>query len=257
MIDGIHAAQVGAADQLIERRQGGRQLRNRGRAVVEQRHKRPGTARIGGITEAELALQGRYVTVGLPSGRAVHERRPAEDLHELITGEGQLAACPRLTRPGDAILPAHVIPGVHADLEPALRNVLQLRGAAPADVRARQEHSVQQRLQAVVLQHRGALHLAEEAAAQDALDRSAGVIGAEAEEEGRRHAQALQQVREARRAFARAAIGVDVDLEGNQRHGQRSGNGVVSSRARAARSIGPRSVAAARSVRTAPSAQAM
>src|SRR4029077_17372654 len=124
-------------------------LRNRGGAVVEQRHKRPGTARIGGVAEAELALEGRDVTVGLPPGRAVREWCPAEDFRELITGEGKLAACPRLARPGHAVLPAHVIPGVHADLDPAPCNVLQLRAAAAADVRARKQDPVEQRLQAV------------------------------------------------------------------------------------------------------------
>jgi hypothetical protein len=187
----------------------------------------------------------------------VHQRCLAEDFHELITGEGELAARPRLTRPGDAVLPAHVIPGVHADLEPAPCNVLQLRGAAPADVRARKEHSVEQRLQAVVLEHGSAFHLAEEAVAQGALDRTAGVIGAEAEEKRRRHAQALQQIRKPRRAFARAAIGVDIDLEGNERHGQESGTGrPVRARAVAARSTGPWSFAASSSRSTPPSPQA-
>src|SRR4029077_12000344 len=126
-----------------------------------------------------------------------------------------------------------------------------------ADVRPRKEHSVEQRLQTVVLEHRGASHLAEEAVAEGAFDRTAGVSGAEAEKKGGRHAQALQQIRKPRRAFARAPIGVDVDLEGNERHGQDSGTGrPVRVRAVVARSMGPWSLAASSSRSTPPSPQA-
>jgi hypothetical protein len=62
--------------------------------------------------------------------------------------------------------------------------------------------------------HRGAPDLLHEAGTQRALDRAAGVVGAEAEEERRAGAVALQDLDEPGHAFARAAKGVDIDLEG-------------------------------------------
>src|SRR6516165_4869594 len=106
-----------------------------------------------------------------------------------------------------------MIPGMHTDLEAAACDLLHFAAATTADVRAGEQHSVQQRLQAVVLEHRGALHLAEEPAAERAPDRPPGVIRSEAEEKGGVDAQPPEQIRETYRALAGAAVGVHIDLE--------------------------------------------
>src|SRR5438067_1098976 len=221
MVDGLYAAQVRAADELIERRQGRWQLRDRRRALIARRPKWPGAAGVGGITEAELALESRHVVIDLPAGCAVHDGRAVEDLRELIAGERELAPGPPLARPAHPVLPAHVIEAVHAHLEAAARDILKLCAAPAADVRPGKQHAVEQRLQTVVPHHGSALDLAEEAAAEDTPDGAPGVVGAQAEEKGRRHAEPPGAIREPRRTLACAPISVDVDLEGDQCHGRR------------------------------------
>ena len=86
-------------------------------------------------------------------------------------------------------------------------------GAAQTDVGARQQRAVQQRPDAVVLDDGRALDLREEAGSQRPLQRTAGVIGSEAEEEGAAQSMTGQQVEEARHAFERPAQRIDVDLQ--------------------------------------------
>src|SRR5204862_3455841 len=124
----------------------------------------------------------------------------------------------------------------HAHLEAAARDVLKLSAAPAADVRPGKQHAVEQRLQTVVPDHGSALDLAEEAAAEDTPDGAPGVIGAQTEEKGRRHAEPPEQIREPRHTLACAPLSVDVDLEGEQCHGRRpyvSRAGRDASRARA------------------------
>jgi len=61
-----------------------------------------------------------------------------------------------------------------------------------------EERSVEQRRQSVVRQNRGARCFSDEAAAEDALDRAAGVIRPEAEEESGAGAVLFQQLDQAR-----------------------------------------------------------
>src|SRR5439155_1569201 len=70
--------------------------------------------------------------------------------------------------------------------------------AARADVWARQERPIEQRLDAVMLDHRGAADLGEEPGAEDAAQRAPGVIGTEAEEESGAGLVFLQQIDQAR-----------------------------------------------------------
>ena len=65
-----------------------------------------------------------------------------------------------------------------------------------------------------MLEDRGAPDLLHETRPQGPLDRAAGVVGAEAEEERGAGFVAPQDLHEAGDAFTRAAEGVDVDLEG-------------------------------------------
>src|SRR5262245_66664357 len=99
---------------------------------------------------------------------------------------------------------------MHADLEPGAAHADERRRAPRADVGPGQQRTVEERAQAVVLDHRRARHLPHEAAPEDATDRAAGVIRSEAEEERRVRAVALQEPDDARHALARAAVGVDV-----------------------------------------------
>src|SRR4029077_482737 len=147
------------------------------------------------------------------------DRRSPENLPELIARERQLAPSPRFARPCDTILPAHVIPGVHADLEPATRDLLHLEAATAADARTGKQHSIEQGLQSVVLEHGGALHLAEKPAAECAPDRTPGVIGPEAEEKSGAHTKTLEDGGEVHGALARAAVRIHIDLERDERHG--------------------------------------
>src|SRR4029077_14205850 len=117
-IDRLLPLQVRAADELIERRQRGGQLRD-----AAWRQERRAAAGVRGVAEAEALLQGGHERVHLPAGRTMHQRHAPEDLRELIARQQQLAPCPRLARPRDSVLPAYVIPGVHPDLEAALRDV--------------------------------------------------------------------------------------------------------------------------------------
>ena len=91
-------------------------------------------------------------------------------------------------------------------------------GADAADVGGGQEDAVEQRAQAVVLEHGGALDLGEKARPKGATQGPAGVVGTEAEQEGRRGGSATERAQQPGYAFTRAAQGVDVDLERDPRH---------------------------------------
>jgi hypothetical protein len=84
---------------------------------------------------------------------------------------------------------------------------------ATADVRTGQQRAVEQRPDAVMLDHRSPAHLADEAATEQALERAAGVIGTQREEERRVHIVLAQQLDEIRHALARPTQRIDVDFE--------------------------------------------
>jgi len=63
-----------------------------------------------------------------------------------------------------------------------------------------------------VLEHRGAIHLGEEARPENAPQRPAGVVGAEAEKKSGAGAMLFEQSGEARHTFFGTAQRVDVDL---------------------------------------------
>ena len=203
-----------APDQFVQRRQGGGQLRAGHDLGFVERHERMRAARIRAVVEAQVLGHAVGVAVHLPAGGAVHPRRLAEDLGEALAGPVHLGARPFLVGLADAVLPAHVIPGVHAHLEAGIAHRPHHVRAALADIGAGQQCAVHQGQEAVVRQHRGALHLAREALAEHALDGAPGVVGAQAEQEGRPGTVAAQGVEQARHAVAGAAIGVDVHFEG-------------------------------------------
>ena len=105
-----------------------------------------------------------------------------------------------------------------ADLEPLVAHLPHQRGLASTDIGARQHRAVQQGSDAVVFDHRGPRHLPQKARPEHAFDRTAGMVGPEAEQEGRPGVMALEQRRQPRHAITGAAPGVYVDLEGEQCH---------------------------------------
>src|SRR5262249_35079685 len=82
----------------------------------------------------------------------------------------------------------------------------------------RQQRAIEQRLQAVMLQHRRATHLAHESASKSALDGPAGLVGTETEQEGRSNAQLFEQADQARYTFVGATIRIHVDLQSDPGH---------------------------------------
>src|SRR5258706_10552684 len=157
--------------------------------------------------------RAQRVQIRLPARRAVGSRGLPEDLLEALAREEHLALGPPGVRPGNAVLPFHVIPGVDADFETGVPHLAHHAGAAAPDVGTGEERSVEQRRQSVVRQNRGARCLADEAAAEDALDRAARVIRPEAEEKSGAGAVLVQQLDQARYPSSGAAVGIDVDFE--------------------------------------------
>ena len=142
-------------------------------------------------------------------------REAVERLLHHLPGPGRVALL-------HLVLPDPMVPGVDAAFMAGVAHRAHLRGAGLADVGRRQQHAVHQGLQAVVFQHRSARHLAEEAGPKYLAQRPAGVVGAERKQEGGVGLVALQQAHQVRHAFARAAIGVDVDFQGERQSALRS-----------------------------------
>src|SRR5450830_1224794 len=111
------------------------------------------------------------------------------------------------------ILPFDMVPGMDAYFETCIAGAAHDLGAALADVGAGQQRAVEQGLEAVVLQHRGARHLFHETRTERARDCAPGVVRPEAEQKGGAGVVLFQHLDQPRHAFARAAVGVDVDFE--------------------------------------------
>src|SRR5256885_786622 len=122
-------------------------------------------ARIRGIGKA--LLEARGVSIGLPPSRGPSLRIGAKHLAKTRTGELHLALGPRRVSARDEVLPFHVVPAMDADLEARIAHTAHDLRAARADVRAGQERSIEQGLDAVVLHHGSAAHLGEEPGAED------------------------------------------------------------------------------------------
>ena len=174
------------------------------------------STRVGAAGKTQFRSKAQRVTVHLPARRAVHGRRCAENLgvpfHYLV----HLANRPFAVGPGNLILPIHVVPTVNAGLEAGGMNSPHHVARAPANVRPRQQRSVEQRFQPVVFDDRGALDLAEKAASEYPPDRPAGVVGTETEQEGRIRLMTLKQFDQARRTFQRSPQSINVNLEDQQ-----------------------------------------
>src|SRR5205085_2386325 len=98
-----------------------------------------------------------------------------------LAGEIHLLGGPVGAGAIEPILPFDVVPAMDADIEALVANAAHHMACPPAYVGAGQQSAVKQRFDAVVLDHRRPLHLAEEARTKHAFDRAPGVIGSEAE----------------------------------------------------------------------------
>src|SRR5438874_940185 len=80
-----------------------------------------------------------------PAGRAPGARRGAEHLREARTRAVHFALGPSRVARRDEVLPAHMVPAMHADFEAGIAHRSHAIGAAPADVRPGQHHAVKER----------------------------------------------------------------------------------------------------------------
>ena len=80
-------------------------------------------------------------------------------------------------------------------------------------MRARQQHSIHEGLEPVMLHDRSALHLAHEARSKNPFDGTPGVIGPNTEKESRPGPDSRQHLCQTWDTFACTAKGVDVYLE--------------------------------------------
>jgi hypothetical protein len=219
MIDRILISQIGAADELIERGQGRRQLRNIDSLAINEGNERTEAARVGRILEPELPLQLRQEAVDLPSGCPVYPGRPTKHFGELITRKRQLAPGPGRARLSHPVLPLHVIVRVNADLEAPLGNAPHDVSTAAADVRSRKQSPVEEGLDAVVLDHGSPPDLTNESASERAPNRPAGVVGPKTEQKSGTRLRTLQKRSQSRDSFASAAVSVHVNFQRDETHG--------------------------------------
>ena len=143
-------------------------------------------------------------------------RRITKQLIKAVFSALHLPKRPGFAGRGNPILPRNMIPSVYADLKTRIAYRAQHSRSPQANIRSRQQGAVEQRAQSVVFEHRGARNLLQKALAKDPLDRPAGVVGPEAEQEGGAGIVPAQDAEQARHALAGAAPGIDVDLEGEQ-----------------------------------------
>ncbi len=216
----VHVALVDAvgADQFVQRRQRGRQLHVTARLAVEHRHIGLGAAAIRRIAQAPIVELPERFRIHLPAGGAVRGRGRAEHRFETLPRPPHLRARPCGVARAHVVLPVDVVPGMDAAFVAGAARRAHRLGRAQADVRARQQHAIHQRAQAVVRDHRGTRHLAQKSRAEHAPQRPAGMVGSEAEQEGRAGVVRAQQRDQLRHALARAAQRVDVNLQGDRGH---------------------------------------
>ena len=118
---------------------------------------------------------------------------------------------------GDIVLPAHMIIGVQPHFKAALVHAAHDGAGFASDIGPRQQHAVEQGLQAIVLEHRGAGDFLRKALAKHAAHGAAGVIRTHRKIKGGIDAQLFEQRREPRHAFAGAPQGIHIDLQADVR----------------------------------------
>jgi hypothetical protein len=82
---------------------------------------------------------------------------------------------------------------MHCELVPGRYDFSQQAGAAPSDMRARQQRAVQHGPPPVRAHGLSAAHLFEKSRPEHATDRTARVVGPDGNEKARAHGQAVEQ----------------------------------------------------------------
>ena len=152
-MDVVDAAAV-AAEQFVQGRQRGRQLRAEHNLGVPDGYERVRAARVGGIAETQALGQAQGVRVHLPAGGGMGFRRLAENLAVARNRALHLAFCPGSAGLFDSALPGGVVPALHAGVESGIAHAAQDVRTAAADVRARQQGAMQEPGQAMATQGR-------------------------------------------------------------------------------------------------------
>ena len=204
---------TGPAEQLVEGRQRAGDFERLEHAPAEAREEGRSVARVTGVEEPGLVVDLAAAGVALPASRAGGVRLGAEDAQELGAGGDEFRAHRREVHRLHIILPAVVVVAVDAHFGALVAHRAHHVGVAAADVRRGQQRAVEQRAEAVHRDDAGAADLPEEARAEDARDRAAGLVGPEGEEKAGRHAKFAAVGGEVGHADPRAAVGVDVNLE--------------------------------------------
>jgi hypothetical protein len=159
------------------------------------------------------------VALASQAGRGHGARRAGEDALEGLEGARELAAHRRLVELREVILPAPVVPGVHADLVALVRDAPHQVGEGRGHGSRRQQRAGEDRPPAVQARGAGGEHLLQEAALpHDVEHRLAGVVRTEGQEEGGAPARCAQRVQQGRHAVAHPVVRVDVDLEDGGGH---------------------------------------
>ena len=107
---------------------------------------------------------------------------------------------------------------MQADFEPVGRNRTQLVPAGTADMRSREQRTVEERAQSVMLEDRCARDLGQESGTEDAPQRPAGMVRTDAEEKRGLCARFDEKACQIRHPLPRSAQRIHVDFQCEPRH---------------------------------------
>ncbi len=204
------------AEQLVEGRQGCRDLERFVHGFTYAREKRIGAAAIAAIEESRGIIGGEAVCIGLPSGGARGHCWFPENPFKLLAGLPEFIEHLVAAHLHEPVLPANVIVAMDAGFVAAFLDRAHDSLIAPAHLRPRQEHAVQQRSEPVGRDHAGSAHFAQKSRTEDAFNGAAGIVRAEGKKERGPDAELVKEGGKIRHAEAGAPVGVDVNFNGKK-----------------------------------------
>jgi hypothetical protein len=214
---------LGPAHELVQCRERAGHLERPENRAPDPREVRVGPPRVARIEQPGLVVDLAAEGIALPSRRARRVRLHSEDPEEFRPGGAKLGPDGGKVHPLHVVLPAVVVVAVDPRLKPRVAHRPHRPGVAPADVRGRQQGSVEEGPDAIDLDDAGPADLAEKPRPEDAGHRPARLVGSEGEEEAGRRSEFAAVALEVRHPEARSAICVDVNLEReSDRHGAQS-----------------------------------
>jgi len=152
----------------------------------------------------------------LPTCGTVRMRRSSEDLAIALHSTAHLVPGPRCISSYNVILPEDVIPAVNSNFMTSITHETHQIRLTLSDVRPRQERSIQECPQAVVLDDRCTRYFLQEPTAEYAFDCTTGMVRTKTEKKACARIVALQDIQKSGDSFARPSPRVDVDLQGQQ-----------------------------------------